>query len=321
MHWSWAPDRPGPAWRIALRQAGLEVLLLDRDRFPRDKVCGDFVSPRGLDSARTAGLPGGRPRPRSDENSLGLRSLRRSQADRRQYTRGARASEFWLGRPSHGLRQHPFSARTRARRRRGRRSARQRLRDRRGGGARVVRRWSRLARLSRALTDRRGRRPIGHRTRVGHRTTRSRSGSADAAGLLHGLGLLARALLLRRRRVSGFGWIFPISADCANVGVGAPKELITRHGLNLHTFFARMKARLNAEARALGTPIAFSEERGFPIRVYRGRSRYSFDGGILVGEAARLVDPDLRGRHRGCTRECAHRRPRAASTLRARGSQ
>ncbi len=38
----------GAGLAIALRQAGLEVLLLDRDRFPRDKVCGDFVSPRGL---------------------------------------------------------------------------------------------------------------------------------------------------------------------------------------------------------------------------------------------------------------------------------
>src|SRR5687768_4485774 len=36
----------GSAAAIRLAQAGWSVLLLDKARFPRDKVCGDMVSPR-----------------------------------------------------------------------------------------------------------------------------------------------------------------------------------------------------------------------------------------------------------------------------------
>ena len=34
------------AWDLARR--GVDVLLLDRARFPREKVCGDYIEPRGL---------------------------------------------------------------------------------------------------------------------------------------------------------------------------------------------------------------------------------------------------------------------------------
>ena len=41
----------GPAGSIAalvLARAGAQVALLDKARFPRDKACGDFIGPRGL---------------------------------------------------------------------------------------------------------------------------------------------------------------------------------------------------------------------------------------------------------------------------------
>ncbi|MGH2627804.1 MAG: NAD(P)/FAD-dependent oxidoreductase, partial [Anaerolineales bacterium] len=40
-------------WALATR--GLRVAILDRARFPREKVCGDFVEPRGLRLFRTMG--------------------------------------------------------------------------------------------------------------------------------------------------------------------------------------------------------------------------------------------------------------------------
>ncbi|HET9052239.1 MAG TPA: geranylgeranyl reductase family protein [Candidatus Dormibacteraeota bacterium] len=54
----------GPAGAAAathLRRAGLSVLLLDKRRFPRDKVCGDFVSPAAiaeLDKLGVVATPG-----------------------------------------------------------------------------------------------------------------------------------------------------------------------------------------------------------------------------------------------------------------------
>ena len=35
------------AWQ--LRRAGMQVVLLDRERFPRNKVCGGWITPAVLD--------------------------------------------------------------------------------------------------------------------------------------------------------------------------------------------------------------------------------------------------------------------------------
>jgi menaquinone-9 beta-reductase len=50
----------GPAGSIAavvLARAGASVALLDKARFPRDKACGDFVGPRGLQVLADLDLP------------------------------------------------------------------------------------------------------------------------------------------------------------------------------------------------------------------------------------------------------------------------
>jgi geranylgeranyl reductase family protein len=50
----------GPAGSIAalvLARAGASVALLDKAQFPRDKACGDFVGPRGLQVLTDLGIP------------------------------------------------------------------------------------------------------------------------------------------------------------------------------------------------------------------------------------------------------------------------
>ena len=50
----------GPAGSTAalvLARAGATVALLDKARFPRDKACGDFIGPRGLQVLADLGLP------------------------------------------------------------------------------------------------------------------------------------------------------------------------------------------------------------------------------------------------------------------------
>ena len=51
----------GPAGSIAalvLARAGAAVALLDKARFPRDKACGDFIGPKGLQVLADLGVPG-----------------------------------------------------------------------------------------------------------------------------------------------------------------------------------------------------------------------------------------------------------------------
>jgi len=50
----------GPAGSIAalvLARAGARVALVDKARFPRDKACGDFIGPRGLQVLADLGVP------------------------------------------------------------------------------------------------------------------------------------------------------------------------------------------------------------------------------------------------------------------------
>ena len=50
----------GPAGSIAavvLARAGARVALLDKAQFPRDKACGDFIGPRGLQVLADLGIP------------------------------------------------------------------------------------------------------------------------------------------------------------------------------------------------------------------------------------------------------------------------
>src|SRR5690348_4646991 len=52
----------GPAGSIAaivLARAGARVLLVDRDEFPRDKLCGDTVNPAAVRQLDSLGLVGG----------------------------------------------------------------------------------------------------------------------------------------------------------------------------------------------------------------------------------------------------------------------
>ncbi|MBO0775293.1 MAG: geranylgeranyl reductase family protein [Actinobacteria bacterium] len=47
----------GSATAFYLAQAGLDVLVLEKSRFPREKVCGDGLTPRGVKQLAAMGIP------------------------------------------------------------------------------------------------------------------------------------------------------------------------------------------------------------------------------------------------------------------------
>src|SRR6202035_4495910 len=47
----------GSSTAFHLAQAGLDVLLLEKSHFPREKVCGDGLTPRGVRQLRGMGIP------------------------------------------------------------------------------------------------------------------------------------------------------------------------------------------------------------------------------------------------------------------------
>ena len=66
----------GSAAAIFLRQRGHDVLLLDEARFPRDKVCGEGVSPEAWRLLRALGAAERRARPRARSRCAAWRSRR-----------------------------------------------------------------------------------------------------------------------------------------------------------------------------------------------------------------------------------------------------
>src|SRR5262249_60916070 len=47
----------GSSAALRLAQAGLEVLVLEKGRFPREKVCGDGLTPRAVKALTGMGVP------------------------------------------------------------------------------------------------------------------------------------------------------------------------------------------------------------------------------------------------------------------------
>lgn len=91
----------------------------------------------------------------------------------------------------------------------------------------------------------------------------------------------------------GYFWIFPSTDGLANVGIGADKETLTKHKINMRKAFhdlmlnaPQFKARF-AEAELVG------EIKGWtiPIGYFDGKLPISGSRVLLCGDAAALVDP------------------------------
>jgi len=87
----------------------------------------------------------------------------------------------------------------------------------------------------------------------------------------------------------GYFWIFPLSDDEANVGVGMLQNEISRRKLNLDKVF---DACINSKLFAGRFEGAVKEEmKGWSIPLASARRKCAGNGFILLGDAASLVDP------------------------------
>ncbi len=273
----------GAATAFFLGRAGIDVLLLDKARFPRDKTCGDAVSPRALGVLGEMGL--------LDEVSA----------------RAQRCDEVCLVAPNHhttvtavprppGLPDHVLVIK---------RLHFDHMVQRRAVAAGAEFRVEPV----RALLQEGG-------AVVGVRLDGDRSVRADlvvlatgaAMPLLKDAGLLDRKpeMILAARRyydeipeveprlefyfdhvdLPGYGWLFPAGPHSANVGIG---YMGTVDGSPLSAFarFVDSHPRLRSLARARPDGAV----RGYPLRVDFPRARKTGSGVLAVGEAVGLVNP------------------------------
>jgi menaquinone-9 beta-reductase len=257
----------GSATAHFLAQRGLDVLLLDRSQFPRDKTCGDGLTPRALRVLDAMGIlreVASKGRPIDSYEVVapnGKRTTSRTEAlvvprltlDQIILERAvASGAQFRAGVTVDAIEPmaHGVNVKTR--------------------GESVT---ARLAVIATGAAT-------GVLTRSG---ILRRAPRAMLAARAYFEGVSARkSFQLRFGGVPqpGYGWVFPMSSNAANIGVGFwPKRKQQTARAAFQRFVADLPYRQT------------SEMRGYPIRVDFLRARTFAPRTLLVGEAAGLVNP------------------------------
>jgi geranylgeranyl reductase family protein len=272
----------GSATAHYLAQRGLDVVLLDKFNFPRDKTCGDGLTPRALrilddmgilhdvtrlgcqigsfevvapnghtTSARITGDNGALVIPRMTLDDL---ILRRAVTSGAQFEYGVNVSR--IEQASRGVRVHAadgrsFDCRTAV--------------VATGAATAVLRASGVLRKQPRAMLA--------------------------ARAYFEGLRAeIAGSLQLRfdGAPLPGYGWIFPVASHTANIGVGfLPRRHSGRTGSQAFSRFVAGKAM----QPLLDGARQVSPLKGYPIRVDFLTAPTFAERTLLVGEAAGLVNP------------------------------
>lgn len=282
------------AWALATR--GLRVAVLERSRFPREKVCGDFVEPRGLKLLADIGcLSRIDAAPRLPITHVAM------------YLAGERAYEgripFYGGAshlPPHGYivpRDELDTEVLNAARRAGAIvhedcAATSVARDK--GGVIVAARERGASRTFRAriVVGADGAHSIVARD-AGLLREDPRHVAVSQRGYVDGVDLPRgeAAFFFDRDMFPGYGWMFPMSGGRANVGVGILSEARARWNLAVPVLFQHFVEKLRRQhpgcrrARLAGRPL------GGIVRTYGSAGPNHFDRGVLVGDAGCFVDP------------------------------
>ncbi len=297
------PGGAGTAYWCA--QAGLEVLLLDKAQFPREKVCGDGLTPRAVAELVRMGLP-------------------IHQADGWIRNRGLRVygGGHVVELPWPEMSSYPSYGMARART-----SLDQMLVEHaRAAGAKVVERTA----VTGPVRDEHTGRVVGVSAReAGNRSAEERTYRARVVVAADGVSSRLATALGRTPRTDrpmgvavrtyfrsplhddpwmishlelwdgepnrsalmpGYGWIFPLGDGTVNVGLGSVSSTSAATKVDYRDLFARWTAHAPAEwgltpDRQLG-PV-----RGAALPMGFNRQPLYADGMVLVGDAGGMVSP------------------------------
>lgn len=279
----------GPAGSVAatlLARGGARVTVLEKGRFPRDKVCGDGVSPRGLALLRRIGYdppltnaarmtrarlvaPDGHvvdvPLPPAYGGEG--RVIRRVHLDRALAELAARAgADIHEGVTVAAVETDDHTA-----------SAR--LADGRvvsgdvllgcDGAPSIVRKSLRFP----AFAPR--------HTGVAYR------------GYFEGVALTAPnavAIYWLEELLPGYGWVFPLPDGAANIGVGLRMDQLRQGGPKIHDLFERF-CRAAPIARQLHGATPEGRARGHLLPLASSRGQLHTNRALLLGDAAGFINP------------------------------
>lgn len=282
------------AW--ALARQGIRVLLLERARFPREKVCGDFIEPRGLrildGLGCLASLEEAAPLPITSVAML-LQSQCAYQGRIPFYgqRRGLPPHGYIIPRDvlDHQILQCAIEA-----------------------GA-IVQDESAVKSVVSTqagveLKIQHGSRHLTYRTNLVVGADGVNSIVAKSAGLLEydpryiavsqrayaeGLTNTAgeAAFFFDQDLFPGYGWMFPMAGGKVNIGVGILSEARDRYQINLPQLFRGFVVKLRRSHPHCTDLRVSSRPIGGIVKTYGGAGQNYFDRGILIGDAGCFVDP------------------------------
>lgn len=282
---------------IHLARSGVEVLMVDRALFPRDKVCGDGLAPRAVAALRELGVE-------DDLRAAGYRPT----YDYRvvsSWGESVRASVPGFGKGAGHAYVVPrreldslLVSHARAAGAEVLLGVRARAGDTEPGGRPVVRLDGGAgdgvslvrARVVVAADGSRGsfsRRVIPSR----HLRPAAVAIRAYMEGVEHSEGTLS--FFLDRHLLPGYGWVFPGGADGrpANVGVGMLTEPLIRRPDGLRDLFSWFLSPASGAWPYLRGARAVSPPAAFPLLLHFPRGRRRAGNVLLAGDAANLIDP------------------------------
>ena len=284
----------GSAAACALSSRGFNVLLLDREYFPREKTCGDGIAPRAVHALYRLGL-----RDEMEGRFLRTSGIRfyatRGGLTEVRYPMGSRFPDHGYVAPRREL-DHIL------------------LRRAQDLGAEV---WQ-GCRVTGVLPPEGGRYPGviaergGERLEIAARYIVGADGPTSLVGGELGmlnrdplfLGVSVRCYMRGAEGVSDFleiypedaispacGWIFPVDGETVNVGAGFMLYARERHGLNVNRVFEAFVERTRHAAAKLRRAEPLGRPRGALLRVGLGGSVPVKGNVLLVGDAASMTNP------------------------------
>lgn len=289
----------GPAgstmsWTLAKR--GLNVLVLDKAAFPREKVCGDFVEPRGLRIIDEMGclqkLEENDPLPIS-RVAMYLQSECRYQGPIPFYGRHDNL-------PPHGYiiaRYDLDSTMLEAAERAGavvlqETTAKEIRFQKERVVIQAVRHGKSLEFSAPLLVGADGCNSVVAKS-VGLHETDPRYIAVSKRCYAEGaeLGDGEAAFFFDRDTFPGYAWMFPMSPTRANIGVGILSEARNRYNLSVPKLLDQFVDQLREVHPNCRNIEPSSRPIGGIVKTYGGAGKNYFDRGILIGDAGCFVDP------------------------------
>lgn len=284
----------GSAAAIGMALSGWRVLLVDKATFPRDKVCGDFLSPRSLTALDQFGC--------WDAVRLAQpHSIQRSVVHLNGEPISAGAMPAIAGLPGYGLvvPRMVFDEIL--------------FRRAEQAGAKTVERFE-VEQVSVdahgvAISGQSAGRPRSFASRLVIIADGARSRLASSLGLVPGRDSRPDLFALRvyydgvasdpgtaaiffdEAYFPGYAWMFPVGGGRANVGMGMVMDVSRRYGINVRERFVHWLAEDPGLRQMLKGARRDGRIVGWPLSTYRGSHSNYAKRVLAVGDAGYFVDP------------------------------